>query len=129
MEDCRPWQTEAHLSIRVVCRLLLPPREPPTWGLRDSADEKADARRSSLLGLQALHVIDFHVLDKAVELILGVLVLVSLTSDSDTHSTRNVPDAHGPDLSVEERVHAHFLKAQTANALKTWDLFAAAATS
>lgn len=48
-------------------------------------------------------------MDKGVELLLGLLILVSLSCDSDAHFTGDVPDASGPDLSVEQWVDAHLL--------------------
>ena len=48
-------------------------------------------------------------MDQGVELLLGLLVLVSLSCDSDAHFTGDVPDASGPDLSVEQWVNAHLL--------------------
>ena len=65
--------------------------------------------RSCLLGLEGLERVNLDELDKGVELLLGLLVLVSLSRDSDAHFAGDVPDASGPDLSVEQWVNAHFL--------------------
>lgn len=69
--------------------------------------------RSCLLGLESLERVDLDILDKGVELLLGLFILVSLSRDSDTHFTGDVSDAGGPDLSVEEWVNVHFLYSVT----------------
>ena len=72
---------------------------------------RIDARslRSCLLGLESLEAVDLDILDKGVELLLGLLILVSLSRDSDTDFAGDVSDASGPDLSVEQWVNAHLL--------------------
>jgi hypothetical protein len=49
------------------------------------------------------------VLDKRVELLLGILILVLLSADSDTDLSGNVSDTSAPDKSVEARVNADIL--------------------
>ena len=65
--------------------------------------------RSCLRGLESLEAVDLDILDKGVELLLGLLILVSLSRDSDTEFAGDVSDAGGPDLSVEQWVNAHLL--------------------
>ena len=69
--------------------------------------------------MQGIERVNFHELNERVELLLGVLILVPLSSDSDTHLARNIPDAASPDLSVQKGVNAHFLsnKSQTLSEL------------
>ena len=66
-------------------------------------------RCSSLLGLEALEAVDLNVLDERVELLLGVLVLVSLAGDSDAQLAGDVSDTSGPDHAVQLGVNAHLL--------------------
>ena len=48
-------------------------------------------------------------LDKRVELLLGVLILVLLSADSHSDLSGNVSDASAPHKSVEAGVNAHVL--------------------
>ena len=85
----------------------------PLWRMRKVLIIGLTPERSCLLGLKSLERVDFDVLDKGVELLLGLLVLVSLSGNSDADSTGDVPDASGPDLSVKKGVNAHFLYSVT----------------
>ena len=64
---------------------------------------------SSFLGLEAGEGVDFDVLDKGVELLLGVLILVLLSADSHADSPGHVSDAGAPDKSVQAGVYADVL--------------------
>lgn len=68
------------------------------------------AKRSCLLGLEALEAVDLEVLDEGVELVLGVLIFVLLSADSHTDLVGNVSDAIAPEESVQARVNAHILQ-------------------
>lgn len=57
-------------------------------------------------GLETLGVLDVDGLDVAVELLLGVLLVVTLAGDADTETERNALDAGLPDLLVELGVEA-----------------------
>ena len=48
-------------------------------------------------------------LDEAIELLLGVFILVLLSADSDSHLSWDVPDAIAPQESIQTRVNAHIL--------------------
>jgi len=48
-------------------------------------------------------------LDKRVELLLGILILVLLSADSDTDLSGNVSDTSAPNPSVEAGVNADLL--------------------
>ena len=64
---------------------------------------------SSLLGLEAVEGVDLDVLDKAVELLLGVLILVLLSADSYSDLSGDVSDTSAPHKSVEAGVNAYVL--------------------
>ena len=51
----------------------------------------------------------WNVSHNAVELLLGVLILVSLSCDSDADLAWNVSDSLGPDVSVEVSLNTHIL--------------------
>jgi hypothetical protein len=53
------------------------------------------------LGVQTLGVLDVDGLDVRVELLLGALLVVTLTGDADTETERNALDTGLPDLLVE----------------------------
>lgn len=53
------------------------------------------------LGVQTLGVLDVDSLDIGVELLLGALLIVTLTADADTEAERNALDSGFPDLLVE----------------------------
>lgn len=55
---------------------------------------------------QALGILDVDGLDVAVELLLGVLLVVSSAADADAESVGNALDTLLPDLLVELRVEA-----------------------
>ena len=114
LEDCRPCQAKAltsqHTQFSDAHRLPYP-RDTTTW------EEVAicfsvhwyKSDRSCLLGLEGLEGVNLNVLDKGVELLLGLFVLVTLACDSDANSTGDVSDASGPDLSVEKGINVHSL--------------------
>ena len=52
--------------------------------------------RSSVLGLKALEGRNLDVLDKRVELLLGILILVLLSADSHTDLSGHVSNARAP---------------------------------
>jgi hypothetical protein len=62
--------------------------------------ERIEARRSSLLGLQLFERVNLDVLDKGEEFLAGLLVIVALPGNSNTHLPGDVPDASGPDHAV-----------------------------
>ena len=64
---------------------------------------------SCLLGLEAVEGVDLDVLDKAVEFLLGVLILVLLSADSHSDLSGNVSDTSAPHKSVEAGVNADVL--------------------
>ena len=64
---------------------------------------------SCLLGLEALEGVDLEVLDKGVELLLGVLILVLLSADSHTDLAGHITDALAPHESVQAGVHTNVL--------------------
>ena len=51
--------------------------------------------------LKALGILDIHGLNVAVQLLLGTLLVVTLSGDADTETERNALDAGFPDLLVE----------------------------
>jgi len=53
------------------------------------------------LGVQTLGVLDVDGLDVGVELLLGALLVVTLTGDADTEAERNALDTGLPDLLVK----------------------------
>ena len=58
------------------------------------------------LGVQTLGVLDVDGLDVGVELLLGAILVVTLTRDADTEAERNALDAGLPDLLVQLGVEA-----------------------
>jgi hypothetical protein len=58
------------------------------------------------LGVETLGVLDVDGLDVRVELLLGALLVVTLTRDADTEAERNALDARLPDLLVQLGVEA-----------------------
>ena len=62
-------------------------------------------------GGQALGVLDIDGLDVAIKLLLGTLLIVTLTGDTNTESEWYTFDAGFPDLLVELRVNADVLGA------------------
>lgn len=52
-------------------------------------------------GVQTLGILDVDGLDVRVELLLGALLVVTLTRDADTEAEGNALDAGFPDLLVE----------------------------
>ena len=62
-------------------------------------------------GVEALGVLDVDSLDVGVELLLGALLVVTLTGDADAEAERNTLDAGLPDLLVELGVEADVLGA------------------
>ena len=57
-----------------------------------------------------MEVVAFEVLDERVELLGGVLILVSESGDTDAESSGDVSDSVDPDGSVEAGVDSHLLK-------------------
>ena len=55
-------------------------------------------------GLQTLRVLDVHSLHVGVQLLLGVLLVVTLTADAHAEAERNALDTGLPDLLVQLRV-------------------------
>ena len=53
------------------------------------------------LGVKTLGVLDVDGLDVGVELLLGTLLVVTLTGDADTEAERNALDTGLPDLLVK----------------------------
>ena len=62
-------------------------------------------------GLQTLGVLDVDGLDVRVQLLLGALLVVSLTGDADTQAERNALDTGFPHLLVKLGVEADVLGA------------------
>ncbi len=65
--------------------------------------------RSGVLSLKAGEGIDLEVLNEGVELVLGVLILVLLSADSNADLSRHVSDAGAPHEPVQAGVNAHVL--------------------
>jgi len=65
--------------------------------------------------LETLGVLDVDSLDIGVELLLGALLVVTLTGDADTETEGNALDAGLPDLLVELGVEADVRSALFAN--------------
>jgi hypothetical protein len=61
--------------------------------------------------VQTLGVLDVDGLDVRVQLLLGALLVVTLTADADTEAERNALDAGFPDLLVQLGVKADILGA------------------
>jgi hypothetical protein len=61
--------------------------------------------------VQTLGVLDVDSLDVGVKLLLGALLVVTLTADADTETERNALDAGFPDLLVQLGVEADILGA------------------
>ncbi len=64
---------------------------------------------SSVLGLEAFEGFDLEVLNEAVELILGIFVLVLLSADSHTDFSGHVSDARAPQKPVQAGVNTNIL--------------------
>ena len=64
---------------------------------------------SSVLGLESLEGRDGDVLHKRVELLLGILILVLLSADSDTDLSGDVSDASAPHKPVQAGVNTNLL--------------------
>lgn len=62
-------------------------------------------------GLEALGVLDVDSLDVRVELLLGTLLVITLTADADTESEWDTLDTGFPDLLVQLGVEADVLGA------------------
>ena len=56
--------------------------------------------------MQALGVLDIDGLDKAVQLLLGILLVISSPGNADAQSVGNALNARLPDLLVQRRVKA-----------------------
>ena len=74
------------------------------------------------LGLQTLGVLDVDGLDVGVKLLLGTLLVVTLTGDANTEAERNALDTRLPDLLVElgveaDIVGAHSLRSESTDLL------------
>jgi hypothetical protein len=63
------------------------------------------------LGLKTLGVLDVDGLDVGVELLLGALLVVTLTGDANTEAERNALDTRLPDLLVKLGVEADIVGA------------------
>ena len=61
--------------------------------------------------MQTLGVLDVDGLDVGVELLLGALLVVTLTRDADTEAEWDALDTRLPDLLVELRVKADIVGA------------------
>ena len=84
---------------------LSPPR-PPVSYFRSSRERESGLVLLNDDGDQALGVLNVDGLDVAVELLLGVLLVVSAAADAHAQSVRNALDALLPDLLVELGVQA-----------------------
>ena len=73
--------------------------------------EKLDSSHlADFLGLELGKGVDGNVLHEGVELLLGILVLVSLSGNSDTNLSGHVADTVHPDESVQSGVNTHVLQ-------------------
>ena len=70
------------------------------------AQGKSDDSLLSLGGLESGEGLDLEKLNGGVELLLGILILVLGSGNSDTHKTWDVPDTARPEESVELGVHS-----------------------
>ncbi len=64
---------------------------------------------SSILSFEVVEGSDLQVLDKAVELLLGIFILILLPANSDTHLPGHVSNAIAPQESIQTSVDAHIL--------------------
>ena len=76
-----------------------------------TANSKAKAEESGSvdLGGALVEFVNLDELNETVEFFLGILILVSLSSDSDSDLAGNVSDTVHPDVSVELSVDANIL--------------------
>ena len=61
------------------------------------------------LGGALIEFVNLDELNETVEFLLGVLILVSLSGDSDSDLARNVSDSVHPDVSVEFSIDTNIL--------------------
>ena len=76
-----------------------------------TANSKAKAEESGSvdLGGALVEFVNLDELNETVEFLLGVLILVSLSGDSDSDLARNVSDSVHPDVSVEFSINTNIL--------------------
>ena len=76
-----------------------------------TANSSAKAEESGSVDLSGALVefVNFDELNETVEFLFGILILVSLSSDSDSDLAGNVSDTVHPDVSVELSVDANIL--------------------
>ena len=70
---------------------------------------KAEESGSVDLGGALVEFVNLDELNETVEFLLGVLILVSLSGDSDSDLARNVSDSVHPDVSVEFSINTNIL--------------------
>ena len=70
---------------------------------------KSNNHCSSILSLKSSEGINLHVLNKAVELLLGIFVLILLSANSDTNHIWDVSNAVRPQEPVQAGVNTHIL--------------------
>ena len=79
-------------------------------GREDFKIQAANSRSSGrVLGLEAVEGVYLQVLHEAVELVLGILVLVLLSADSHADLAGHVSDAGAPQEPVQAGVHTDVL--------------------
>ena len=80
-------------------------------GQPGTANPKAVVEESGSvnLGGALVEFVNLDELNETVEFFLGILILVSLSSDSDSDLAGNVSDTVHPDVSVELSVDANIL--------------------
>ena len=101
------------ISHHIICAEALAPTKATvigagatrewTWGY------KTTDCSGSFLGLEFSEAINFNELNEGVEFLLSILILVSLSGDSDSDFARDVSDAGSPNLSIEKGIDAYFL--------------------
>lgn len=64
---------------------------------------------SGILSLKAIERIDLQVLNKAVELFLGIFILILLSADSNSDLSGYVSDAINPQIPVKTGIDTHIL--------------------
>ena len=81
------------------------------WARPGTAKSRAKAEESGSvdLGGALVEFVNLDELNETVEFLLGILILVSLSGDSDSDLAGNVSDTVHPDVSVELSVDADIL--------------------
>ena len=132
MEDCRPTHSKQQLQAIVIkqwhiwiqiCSLQPPLSAMPATQhkIRNPLKRVSTLiyRSSQFFGHESSESLSWswNVSHNAVEFLLGVLVFVSLSWNSNTDLAWNVSDSLSPDVSVKVCLNAHILRTKKMNAL------------